>query len=90
MKITSFILFVVTVFQINAQVKIGDNPATNDANSLLELESTSKGFLIPRVTLNDATTVAPLSATIPTGMLIYNLSGSELVDSITGMAPNGY
>lgn len=33
-----------------AQVKIGDNPATINNSSLLELESTDKGILIPRMT----------------------------------------
>ncbi len=36
-----------------SQVKIGDNPGTIDPNSLLELESTAKGLLAPRVTLTD-------------------------------------
>ena len=33
----------------NAQVKIGDNPSTINAASLLELESTTQGFLPPRM-----------------------------------------
>ena len=55
----------------SAQVKIGDNVTTLNANSLLELESTSKGVLFPRVTLTgttDATTVGTQIA----GMTVYN------------------
>jgi hypothetical protein len=63
----------------NAQVKIGNNPNTIDANSLLELESTNKGFLPPRMALNDATLVAPLTGTVPTGMLVFS-SGGTLPD----------
>jgi hypothetical protein len=59
-----------------AQVKIGDNPGTIDANSLLELESTTKGFLPPRVTLTSKSSVAPLTGTVPSGMLVYNSAGS--------------
>ncbi|MBL0273538.1 MAG: hypothetical protein IPQ06_10805 [Chitinophagaceae bacterium] len=59
-----------------AQVKIGDNPGTIDANSLLELESTNKGFLAPRVTLTSITSVSPLTGTVPAGMLVYNSAGS--------------
>lgn len=61
----------------NSQVKIGDNPSTINSNSILELESTSKGFLIPRVTLTGVSIVAPLSDPIPEGMIVYN-SGSTL------------
>ncbi|MGQ0739975.1 MAG: hypothetical protein ACT4OJ_13045, partial [Bacteroidota bacterium] len=59
-----------------AQVKIGDNPNTINANSLLEMESTNKGFLAPRVTLTSVTSVSPLSGTVPAGMLVYNSAGS--------------
>jgi len=65
----------------NAQVKIGDNPNTINSNSLLELESTTKGFLPARVTLVSLDNVAPLTGTVPAGMLVYN----------TGTAvPSGY
>lgn len=59
-----------------AQVKIGNNPNTIDANSLLELESTNKGFLPPRVALNSTTSVAPLSGTVPAGMLVFSTGGT--------------
>jgi hypothetical protein len=61
---------------IQAQVKIGDNPNTINANSLLELESTNKGFLPPRVAINDLTLVAPLTGTVPAGMLVYSSGGA--------------
>lgn len=60
-----------------AQVKIGDNPETINPNSLLELEGTNKGLLAPRVALADAGSVAPLSAPVPAGMIVYN-SGTVL------------
>ena len=31
------------------QVKIGDNPNTIDASAILEIESTDKGLLMPRL-----------------------------------------
>jgi len=71
------ILFAILPSTLAAQVKLGNNPATIDANSLLELESTDKGILIPRVTLNDASTEDPLSAIVPEGMLIYSDGGTE-------------
>ncbi len=61
---------------IRAQVKIGNNPGTIDANSLLEMESTNKGFLPPRVALNSVSSVSPLSGTVPAGMLVFSSGGS--------------
>ncbi len=64
------------VFYSNAQVKIGDNPGTIDVNSLLEMETTNKGFLPPRVTLTSLSSVSPLTGTVPAGMTVFNGSGS--------------
>lgn len=71
----SAILLVFCVYT-QAQVKIGNNPNTIDANSLLELESTDKGFLPPRVALNSASSVLPLTGTVPSGMLVYSTGGT--------------
>ncbi|MEO6613394.1 MAG: hypothetical protein ABIT05_08965 [Chitinophagaceae bacterium] len=67
------LLFAMTA---NAQVKIGDNPNTINSNSLLEMESTNKGFLPPRVALNSLTSVSPLTGTVPSGMLVFSTGGS--------------
>ena len=74
-KLLSSVCLLVTFFT-QAQVKIGSNPNTIDANSLLELESSNKGFLPPRVAINDVTLVAPLTGTVPAGMLVYSTGGS--------------
>ncbi len=50
--LTSFI-----VLNVCAQVKIGDNPATIDASALLEMESTDKGLLTPRMTTAQRTSI---------------------------------
>jgi hypothetical protein len=71
--------FLMLCFFANAQVKIGNNPNTIDVNSLLELESTNKGFLPPRVALNSITSVSPLTGTVPAGMLVFS-SGGTLAD----------
>jgi hypothetical protein len=69
-----------------AQVKIGDNPGTINSNSLLEMESTNKGFLPPRVALNSISSVSPLTGTLPSGMLVYSTGGTLIDGFITGMA----
>lgn len=53
------------------QVKVGDNPTTINANSALEIESTNKGFLLPRVELVAPDNPAPLTAHVE-GMTVYN------------------
>lgn len=89
-----FIFFFLTLLT-QAQVKIGDNPGSINSNSMLEIESGSKGFLGPRVAINNITNVSPLSAPVPEGMLVYSdgglvadgfyyWDGSQWVKLITG------
>lgn len=54
-----------------AQVKIGDNPTTINPGSVLELESTNKGLLMPRISLTNTTTWG-LLGTAAAGMHVYN------------------
>ena len=68
-----FLLFTMsTVFTalIYGQNKIGNNPATINGGSLLELESTSKGLLLPRIPLDDVTKWT-LDGVAVNGMLIF-------------------
>ncbi|WP_149239715.1 hypothetical protein [Dyadobacter sp. 32] len=54
-----------------AQVKIGDNPTVINAGSALEIESTNKGLLMPRVSLSNTTTWGLLGTQVA-GMHVYN------------------
>jgi len=54
-----------------AQVKFGNNPTVMNPNSLVELESTNKGFLFPRMPLTMTTSPAPLLAHVQ-GMTVFN------------------
>ncbi|HEX7905736.1 MAG TPA: hypothetical protein VF487_17815 [Chitinophagaceae bacterium] len=76
MKILMTTALLVLLLAAQAQVKIGNNPGTINANSLLEMESTNKGFLPPRVALNSSSSVSPLSGTVPAGMLVYSTGGT--------------
>jgi hypothetical protein len=51
----------------NAQLKVGDNPTSIQKSSILELESTRQGLLLPRL----ADTVAINALNPPDGMIIY-------------------
>jgi len=54
---------------LSAQIKMGDNPNAIDPASLLELESTDKGFLWPRLTVAQRDNINfP-----PKGLTIYNV-----------------
>jgi hypothetical protein len=74
-----FIFLLGSILTSNAQVKIGDNPNTINSNSLLEMESTNKGFLPPRIALNNANSILPLSGSVTAGMLVYS-TGGTLID----------
>ena len=71
MKQILIIVALVAGLMVSAQVKIGNDVGNINANSILELESTNKGVLFPRVALTgttDATTVG----TQVVGMTVYN------------------
>ncbi len=53
---------------LNAQVKVGDNPTNVDGSAVLELESSEKGFLPPRLTHTQRDAIT----TPAVGLLIYN------------------
>lgn len=54
-----------------AQVKIGDNPTVINNSAVLEIESTNKGLLFPRVALVSSNSPAPLNAFVA-GLTVYN------------------
>src|ERR1044071_2323205 len=57
-----------------AQLKIGDNPTNIQKSSILELESTRQGLLLPRL----ADTAAINALTPPDGMIIYLTADKSL------------
>lgn len=59
------------VVSANAQLKVGNNPTTIDPSAVLEVESTNKGFLPPRVALASLTDVTTIPSPA-TGLLVYN------------------
>ncbi len=77
MKYISLFLFVYLSFgnSVFAQIKIGSNPTVIDSNSLLELESTNKGFLYPRMSTKQMNAMNKP----PDGMTIYNTDSNNLI-----------
>ena len=70
--LSSFLLLTVTL--ATAQLKIGDNPTNIQKSSVLELESSRQGLLLPRL----ADTTAINALTPPDGMIIYLTSDKSL------------
>lgn len=77
---TKYTLLYILAFAISSITKaqVGIGTVTPDASTILDLSSSNKGLLIPRVQLsgtNDTSTVSVASsATSPDqGMLVYNL-----------------
>jgi hypothetical protein len=78
MKTKFFYLACILLMQITAkaQMKIGDNSTTINSASLLELETTNKGLVFPRVSLTNVTSSSPLPAGLLTGTVVYNTNPS--------------
>ena len=70
-----FILFGLAITEASAQVvqKIGSNSFTINPKAVLELESTTKGFLPPRMTTAQQNA---MGTTIPEGLIIFVTDGS--------------
>jgi hypothetical protein len=69
-----FSIFLLTGVMVNAQLKIGDNPTNIQKSSILELESSRQGLLLPRL----ADTAAINALNPPDGMIIYLNSDKSL------------
>ena len=71
-----FVLCLLFFSNLQAQNNVGIGTTTPDSSAILDITSANKGLLIPRVTLNDHTTPAPVTNPA-TGLLIYNANGTE-------------
>ncbi len=81
-KINLILTLAIAIFALLSTYGHGQGIAINtdgsDPNNsaMLDVKSSDKGLLIPRVTLNDASSADPISNPA-TGLLIYNAYGSE-------------
>ncbi|MGM9512387.1 hypothetical protein ACS5NO_31935 [Larkinella sp. GY13] len=71
----AMIAFLASTLVAQAQMKVGDNPTTINPGSLIEMESTNKGLLMPRISLTTTTTWG-LAGTPAAGMHVYNTNAS--------------
>lgn len=76
LRIAGFTLALFLSYEsVKAQVKIGGDPATVNANAILELESNRKGLLLPRLDAAGFTILKNRNAT--PGMVVYLLNGAD-------------
>jgi hypothetical protein len=72
---------------MTAQVKVGNNPSSINVNAILELETTNRGLLLPRVALSSTINASPLSANV-VGMSVYNTANAGTGN--TAVSPGFY
>ncbi|HVT62752.1 MAG TPA: hypothetical protein VHD33_04605, partial [Legionellaceae bacterium] len=77
--------FILLQIVANAQVKIGDNATSINSASILELETTNKGFVLPRVSLTATSSSSPLDAGLLTSTIVYNTNSSTTGGSGIGV-----
>lgn len=82
-------LFIGIVVSINLHAQTGIGTTTPNASAKLEVASTNKGFLPPRVALTATNTFAPITGTASsaTGLLVYN---TETAGTIPNNVVPGY
>jgi len=83
LKLIFVAIIMIASYSLTAQVAITTDGSSADASVMLEVKSTNKGFLAPRVALtgvNDASTIA----TPATSLLIYNTA------TAAGISPGYY
>lgn len=82
-KLLLYTIFMVGLQQIQAQV--GINTTTPDPSSMLDIEATDKGMLVPRVSLPNVTsTQLDGTNTAADGLLIYNTNPTTVGGSGVG------
>lgn len=65
------LVFTLLLFPLFIQAQVGINTTTPDASSMLDINATDKGLLIPRVSIPDLNAASPITAPA-TSLLVYN------------------
>lgn len=68
------LLFFISFFTFNLKAQVGVNTTSPNASSLLDISSTSKGFLYPKLTTTQMNAIASPA----TGLIIYNTDATAL------------
>ena len=65
------LLFILLLLPLIFQAQVGINTTTPDASSMLDINATDKGLLIPRVSIPNLNAASPITAPA-TSLLVYN------------------
>jgi len=57
---------------LGTQAQVGIGTTTPSADAILDLESNDKGLLIPRVNIEDLSTIAPITGGSTPGLMVFN------------------
>ena len=68
----SLLIVFFTVFSFNLFSQVGIGTVSPSPGSILDIDSSEKGLLIPRVNISDLNTIAPVTGGATTGLLVYN------------------
>jgi hypothetical protein len=71
LKITLVVFLTMVNVIVFAQVKVSATPSVANPDAILEIESTNKGLLLPRLALVSTTSAAPLNNFVK-GMVVYD------------------
>jgi hypothetical protein len=82
-----FILLCFNALVVNAQTGIGTT--SPDASAKLEVSSSNKGFLPPRVALTSTTSASPITNPA-TGLIVFNTATVGTYTSSTSVVPGYY
>lgn len=74
-----FLFFSAVTFAQNEGVSIKNNPSAPHGSAMLDVESATKGVLIPRVALTALNNSAPIAVTPTTSLLVYNTTSNSAV-----------
>jgi len=66
------LLFFFFLISFSATSQVGINTTTPAGGSMLDVETSDKGILIPRVDIADLSTIAPVTGGSTTSLLVYN------------------
>jgi hypothetical protein len=69
------LLFILLLLPLILEAQVGINTTTPDASSMLDINATDKGLLIPRVSIPNLNAAAPITAPA-TSLLVYNTNAT--------------
>ncbi|MBS7785919.1 tail fiber domain-containing protein [Flavobacterium sp. CYK-55] len=73
------LFLLISIISLSIQAQVGVNTTNPDPSSMLDISSTDKGVLVPRISLvNVATTTLDGTNTAATGLLIWNTNASTV------------